>query len=199
MSDEQEIKKEEKIEEAMEEYREFDEEFDEEHKNALSEKLKTLRDELKICRKEKGEYLAGWQRAKADFINARSDEAKAREEFRKFANTALFHDILRIADSLDMAVAHNAEEGTQRVQRQLQELLKHYAIVPIESVGKPFDPRLHEALEEIVVESEENNNMILEEAQKGYVMRDVVLRAAKVKVGHYQQRSEKSETPFESR
>lgn len=169
----------------MEEHREFDEEFDEEHKDALNTKLKELRAELKICKKEKGEYLAGWQRAKADFINARSDEAKAREEFRKFANTALFHDILRIADSLDMAVAHNAEEGTQRVQRQLQELLKRYAVVPIESVGKPFDPRLHEALEEIAVGSEENNNIILEEAQKGYMMYDSVLRAAKVKVGNY--------------
>jgi len=51
----------------------------------LGDKLKKLREELKLCHKEKSEYLAGWQRAKADFINARKDEEKARAEFAKFA------------------------------------------------------------------------------------------------------------------
>lgn len=186
MSDEKEIQKEEKTEEEMEEQIEFfDEEGNEEHDNALIEKLKTLRAELKTCRKEKSEYLAGWQRAKADFINARSGEAKEREKFRKFTNAALLHDILLVADSLDMAVAHNAEGGMRQVQHQLQELLKLHAVVPIESVGKSFDPKLHEAIEEIIVEDEAQSGMVAEELQKGYMLHDIVLRAAKVKVGNY--------------
>lgn len=186
MSDEKEIQKEEKTEEETEEQiKFFDEEGNEERGSALIEKLKTLRAELKTCRKEKGEYLAGWQRAKADFINARSGEAKEREEFRKFTNAALLHDILLVADSLDMAVAHNAEEGTRRIQRQLHELLKQYEVTPIESIGKPFDPKPHEAIEEIIVEDEAQSGMVVEELQKGYMLHDIVLRAAKVKVGNY--------------
>ena len=64
---------------------EIEEEFIEEE--GLKDKLKKMREDLKVCRKEKEEYLAGWQRAKADFINARKEEEKSREAFLKFSQS----------------------------------------------------------------------------------------------------------------
>ena len=131
------------------------------------EKLKKIRDALAVCQKERDEYLAGWQRAKADFINARRDEEKEREKFRKFANTVLLYDLLLLADSLDMSAAHGADDGTQNIQRQFQELLKRYGVVPFESIGAPFAPSHHEALEEITVDDKTQSGIIIEEIQKG--------------------------------
>src|SRR3989344_9348112 len=72
----------------------------------LKDKLKKMREDLKACRKEKDDYLAGWQRAKADFINARKDEEKNRETFVKFAQATVLLEFLKIVDSLEMAMKH---------------------------------------------------------------------------------------------
>ena len=164
-----------------------DRELGEENADELGQKLKKLKTELQMCQKEKGEYLDGWQRAKADFINARKDEEKERREFEKFANIFLLQDFLAIADSLDMTSLHDAGEGARSIQRQLQELLKRHGVVPIESVGKSFDPAFHEAFEEIPVDDEAQNGVVIEELQKGYMLNGRVLRPAKAKVGNYKQ------------
>ena len=82
----------------MDEDKIIDEEVLEE--DGLNDKLKKLRVELKECEKQKAEYLAGWQRTKADFINARKDEEKARAEFAKFAAERVLREMLAVADSL---------------------------------------------------------------------------------------------------
>lgn len=150
----------------------------EEH--GLQEKLKKLKDELEKCRKEKEEYLAGWQRAKADFINARKDEEKQRAEFAKFANQLLVYDLLTILDSFDLALTTCKEKGFRLIKLQLDDVLKKYGVKAIKSVGEKFDPTLHEAATE--EESEKESGTIIEEFQKGYMMHDKILRAAKVKV-----------------
>ena len=160
---------------------ETDEELLEEE--GLKEKLKKLREELKACQKEKAEYLAGWQRAKADFINARKDEERARAEFLKYSEEKTLYDILAVADSLELAMRLKPSEGMEQIYSQLREFLKSRGVLPIESAGKKFDPFEHEALEKEEVEEEARDNIVREELLNGWLLIDRVLRPAKVKVG----------------
>ncbi|MDO8522764.1 MAG: nucleotide exchange factor GrpE, partial [bacterium] len=132
-----------------------DEEIVEE--TGLAEKLKKLRGELRACQSEKADYLAGWQRAKADFINARRDEEKTRSEFTKYATEKVLREMLVIADSLEKI--SNAD-GTA-IYKQLMDLLKKEGVVPIEAKGLIFNPMYHEALGEVETKQEKEDSMVL--------------------------------------
>ena len=151
----------------------------------LNDKIKKMREELKLCQKEKAEYLAGWQRAKADFINARRDEEKNRAEFTKFAAEKVLLEILAVADSLELS--GNAD--SKPIYNQLMDILKKEGVEPIEALGKKFNPLEHEALDKKEVLDEKEDNMVVEELQKGYMIHNRVLRPSKVKVGHYKTNS----------
>jgi len=152
----------------------------------LKDKLKKVKDELKVCQKEKEEYLAGWQRAKADFINARKDEEKRMEEFVKFANKNVLMDFLQVADSINMALWHGESGGVREIKGQFAEILKRNGAEEIDSsTGNKFNPQEHEAIEDVGVETESEDGVIIEELQKGYKLFNRVLRPAKVKVGVY--------------
>ena len=150
----------------------------------LKDKLKKIRKEFEACRKEKEEYLAGWQRAKADLINARKDEEKARGEFVKFAEENLLKELFLIADSLQEAMKTEGGRGIEYIHRQLQTILGRHGIEAIESEGKKFNPAEHEALVREEVEDKAKDDTILEEFSRGYRMQGKVLRPARVKVGH---------------
>src|SRR3989344_6672196 len=143
---------------------------------SAKDKLKKLRDELKICKKERDDYLAGWQRAKADFINARRDEEKNRAEFTKFAAEKVLLEILAVADSLELS--GNAD--SKPIYNQLMDILKKEGVEPIEALGKKFNPLEHEALDKKEVLDEKEDNMVVEELQKGYMIHNRVLRPSKV-------------------
>ena len=162
---------------------EIEEIIEEEGEGDFREKIKKIREELKVCRKEKEEYLPGWQRAKADFINARKDEEKLRENFLKFAEENLLREFLAIADSLELAIKLRPSEGVEQIYSQLRGLLKKYGVSPIESLGKKFDPLEHEAIEKVEVSEAEREDVVLEELQRGWRLHEKVLRPAKVKVG----------------
>ena len=149
---------------------------------AFSEKLKKLRGELKACEAQKGEYLAGWQRAKADFINARKDDEKARMEFIKYSAEKVLGEMLAVADSL-LVRRSLGDGGEDPIYNQLLDILKKEGVVEIKANGERFDPMYHEALEQIEVSEKEKDGIVLEELQKGYMIYDRVLRPAKVKVG----------------
>ena len=166
-----------------EEVEELEDEPEVVEEEGLGEKIKKLRTELKRCKLEKAEYLAGWQRAKADFINARKDEERARAEFLKYSEERTLYDILAVADSLELALKLKPSEGMEQIYSQLGEFLKSHGVMPIESAGEKFNPIEHEALEKEEVEEEARDNIVLEELQKGWRLYDRVLRAAKVKVG----------------
>ena len=71
--------------------------------NKKSDKLTSLKEKLKQCQKERQEYLDGWQRSKADFINARKDETERRDLLVKFAEENLLKEILIVSDSFESA------------------------------------------------------------------------------------------------
>lgn len=132
------------------------------------------------------EYLNGWKRAKADFINYQKDEARRFEELAKFGNEALIKDLISILDSFDLAEnAHPDNKGLRIIRTQLEELLRKRGLEPIIiKIGDPFDPAHHEAL--LAIENSEtapqSPNAIAEELEKGYTLYRKVIRPARVKV-----------------
>lgn len=163
-----------------------DEDIESTEKN-IEEQVKKLKERLKICQKEKNEYLDGWQRSRADFINARRDEEKRIENSLHYAKAEILREFLTLIDSVDMAKKHKESDELAQIDRQFSEILKRQEIRPIECVGELFSPELHEALMQIDVDSEDKDNRVIEELQKGYMINDKVLRPSKVKVGIYKQ------------
>lgn len=157
----------------------------EEESQEPGDKLKKLKEKLKKCQKEKEEYLDGWQRAKADFINSRKEEEKRREELVKFSNFMLISEILPVFDSFDLAFSGKEEnekssKGFLFIKSQLEDILKKYGLEVIKALGEKFNPELHESVGE--VESDKESGIVIEEVQKGYMLNGRVLRAAKVKI-----------------
>ena len=76
--------------------------------------LKKLREKLRECQKQKEEYLTGWQRARAELVNARKEDEKHKDEFKKFAAASLIDDLLSIADSFEMAFK---DKGWQKLDK----------------------------------------------------------------------------------
>jgi molecular chaperone GrpE len=148
-------------------------------------KFKQLQEKLKKCQEMKDEYLAGWQRAKADLINARKDDEKKVLEFIKFANASLMSELLLVLDSFDLAFPDKEQDskfskGIFLIKMQLEDILKKYGLEPIKSIGEKIDLNLHEVVGE--EESDKEEGTIIEEMQKGYTLSGKVLRPAKVKI-----------------
>ena len=154
-------------------------------------KIKKLKDELKAVKKEHDEYLTGWQRAKADLINARKEDEKNRAEFAKYANKDLILEILTVADSFDMAFANkeswekvdkNWRIGVEYIYTQLLSVLEQNGLKQLNPVGEKFDPNIHTSVESIPTENEEDDHKIMEVVQKGYLLNGSLLRSPKVKI-----------------
>jgi molecular chaperone GrpE len=156
--------------------------------------LRKLREKLKVCEKEKKEYLDGWQRMRADFANVRKDEETRRGEMIKFAAEGLVDDLLPVLDSFSMAfgnkeawekVDENWRKGVEYIYAQMYSVLESRGLTEIGKVGEPTDPRLHVAIEETPAPSEKQAGTVSEVVQKGYRLHSKVIRPAKVKVfGH---------------
>lgn len=125
----------------------------------------------------------------ADFENYKKVTARNKEELLKYANEDLITDILTVIDHLELALQHSSEneasnslaEGVQLTLKELKNVLERYGLVTIDALGKPFDPSVHHAMSQIEAE-EADENTVVKEFRKGYMLRDRVLRAALVGV-----------------
>lgn len=148
-----------------------------------------LEKELEECRKKMKEYLEGWQRERANFLNYKKGEIERVSEMIKFGNEEMILKILPVLDNLEKSQEHipdNLREtdyvkGIGQIIKQFREILKSLGVERIESLGKKFDPRFHEAIEEIEVKGKEKG-VIVEEISAGYTLHGKLLRPAKVKV-----------------
>lgn len=148
-----------------------------------------LQSQLLECQQKMTEYLEGWQRERADFVNYKKDEAKMREDIKFYTKSKIIYEFLNIFDNFDLALKHsppdlaenNWAKGIMHIRQQFEMILKGEGVEDIKSVGEKFDPSLHEALEEIEVEGKEGG-IILEELQKGYKLDGRVIRPSKVKI-----------------
>ncbi len=137
------------------------------------------------------DYKSDLQRMAADFANYRKRNEAERTEFAKFAKADLITKLLDVLDGYDRALAsvpddvkgqpgNNWVEGMWLVERKLRQILVAEGLEPIDSLGKPFDPYVHEAVAH--VESEEPEGTVIEEHQKAYRLHDRVIRPALVSV-----------------
>ncbi|OHA23976.1 MAG: nucleotide exchange factor GrpE [Candidatus Taylorbacteria bacterium RIFCSPLOWO2_01_FULL_44_26] len=159
-----------------------------------AEALKKLREKLKKCEVEKQEYLVGWQRAKADMVNARKRDESERLEFIKFSNERIVSDLIPVLESFDMAMGNketwekvekNWRTGVEYIYSQFRKTLSDYGLQEIDPINQKFDHSLHEASSYEPVNDQNLDHSILEVVQKGYSLNGKVLKAARVKVGEF--------------
>lgn len=156
--------------------------------------VRKLREDLKQCRKEKEEYLTGWQRAKADYINLMKESEQVRSNTSQFTKERIINDLLPAIDSFDMAfdnkeawerVDKNWRMGVEYIHQQFIKVLSDLGIDKIESVGVQFDPNLHNSIETVVTDVESKDHTIEKIVQAGYKMGERIIRPASVKVYEY--------------
>jgi molecular chaperone GrpE len=148
-----------------------------------------LKKKLEECQKKAEEYLAGWQRARADFLNYKKEEMERMGEIVKFANVELILKMLPILDNFEKAEKEIPEEkkkdkfleGLLQIKTQLRDFLKNQTLEEIKTVGEKFDPNFHEVVEAVETKDKESG-VIIEETQKGYKLQGKVIRPAKVKI-----------------
>lgn len=156
-----------------------------------SGKEKKLKEELKECQKERAEYLDGWQRAKADLVNARREFEERRKDLVTYANENLILELLLVLDSFDMAfsnknawnkVDENWRRGVEHIHSQLETVLRSNGIEAIEESEGKFSAERHESVGTVPTKNKDDDEMIAELVQRGYMLRGKVIRPAKVKL-----------------
>jgi len=148
-----------------------------------------IKEKLEKCEKQKEEYLAGWQRARADFLNYKKEEMERIGGIVFYAQEEMILKILPVLDNFDLVEKKLPEDlkdnpdikGILQIKNQVHDFLKNYGIEGMKVLGEKFDPNFHEAVEQIEIKDKEKG-IIVEEIQKGYLIQGKVLRAARVKV-----------------
>ena len=125
-------------------------------------------------------------RLQAEFDNARKREAKERQEAREYTIGSTVEPFLSVMDNFGLALksegsVEQLRSGVELILKQMEEALKSLQVVPVESVGAMFDPRIHEALGSIET-AEFPDHQVVEEIRRGYKIRERLLRPAMVKI-----------------
>jgi len=150
---------------------------------------KDLKKELEECQKQKEEYLVGWKRERADFINYKKTEEERINKIVKFANENLILKILSVLDNIYIAEKELPQKlekndwvkGILKIKEQILDFLRKEGIEEIKCLGENFNPNFHEAVESVQTKNYESG-IIIEEIKKGYKLNGKVIRPAKVKV-----------------
>src|ERR1700680_3529898 len=143
--------------------------------------------ELQRLRAERDTLIARLARLQAEFENARKRTAREQQDFREYAVADAVKALLPTLDSFERALQTGAAEksefrsGVELIYKQLQDALQKLGLRAIPAKGEPFDPHLHEAIE-MVETSDAEDHQILEELQRGYKLKDRLLRPSMLKV-----------------
>ena len=145
--------------------------------------IENLKLEIENSRKQADEYLNGWKRAKADYLNLKKEMEAQNKEIREWLSKIFLLPMLEIMDNFDRAGTLDA--GIENIKKQFQDFLKANGVEEMKVVGEKFDPLKHEAVESVEggppAQAGESGR-IIEEARRGYLVNGEVLRPAKVKV-----------------
>jgi molecular chaperone GrpE len=145
--------------------------------------------ELHKLRAERDALLDRLARLQAEFENARKRGAREQQEFRDFATADAIKALLPALDSFERALRTPATQlnefrnGVELIYRQLQDALTKLGVRPVPAKGERFDPHVHEAIE-MVETTDVPDHQVIEELQRGYKLKDRLLRPAMVKVAH---------------
>jgi molecular chaperone GrpE len=165
----------------------LDEETDQEVE--VEKQISELEENLAQAEGQAAEYLDGWQRARAEYANARKRLERERAEAYGRAAIDYAQKMLPILDDFNRALSNVPDEieqndwfeGITLVTRKMNSILEDLKVEKIEAVGQPFDPNIHEALALTEAEGFESGTVV-EEVQSGYKLGERVIRPALVNV-----------------
>jgi molecular chaperone GrpE len=161
--------------------------------DSYKKKIHSLKEKLEVCQKDKEEYLNGWQRAQADFINYKKQNDSVFAQAKESSTTDMVESLLPILDAFDMALAGNFDEsfkkwltGFEYVHQQFKRVLEDNSVQEINPLNEIFSPELHEAVAEVPIDDESKDHTVAQVILKGYKTPLRIIRAASVKVYKYQ-------------
>lgn len=141
--------------------------------------------DIEELQEAKDKYL----RLYAEFENYKRRVNKDKEELVRYGNEALIYELLPVIDNLEMALQHASDEesssglvqGVELTLKELMKALEKFGLSPIEADGKSFDPSVHHAMSQVVRE-DVDEEIVVEEFRKGYLLKEKVLRPSLVAV-----------------
>jgi molecular chaperone GrpE len=173
----------------------YDASIDSDNMSDPKEKIAKLKEKIKKLTAEKDEYMNGWQRERADFVNFKKRSEEERKDYVKFANENLLEEMLAVLESFDMAfmnkeqwnsVPENWRVGVEYIHSQFVKILDENGLREfVPKIGDKFDVKLHVAEEVIPVDAESEDGVIKEIKKQGYTMNGKVIIAPKVIVGEF--------------
>ena len=142
--------------------------------------------EVEKLRAEKDQLLDRLARLQAEFDNARKRADREKADAREYAVGNAVEPFLSVMDNFGLALkaqgsADQLRSGVELILKQMEDALRGLQVVPVETVGAMFDPRVHEALGSIET-AEFPDHQVVEEIRKGYKLREKLLRPAMVKI-----------------
>jgi molecular chaperone GrpE len=161
----------------------------------VKDRTEKLKAQIKELQKKNAEIMDAWQRDKAEFINTRKRDEGDKAEFLKFAKADLISEIIPALDSFDNAMRNketweavdkNWRVGIEYIRTQLLTSLQNHGLKVINPMGEMYNPSRDEALENVKVDSKEQDGKILDVVQVGYELNGKEIRPPKVKVAHYE-------------
>lgn len=156
--------------------------------------VKKLREKLKETQAKADEYLAGWQKERAEGVNLRKRLEEEKRDFAKFAKEDIATEIIPVLDSFESAfknkeawekVDKNWRIGVEYIHTQLVNVLQNHGVTVVNPQGEMFDPQRDEAVGTIETSDHSEDHKIIEVLSVGYKLQDRLIRAPKVKIGEY--------------
>ncbi len=169
----------------------IEEEFTEDSRTGdkYAKKISALKEKLEKCQADKEEYLQGWQRAQADFVNYKKGNASVYADAKAAALTEFVESLLPTLDSFEMALSGTFDDsfrkwltGFEYVHMQLKRVLEESGVRELHPIGQEFSPQEHEAIEEVLTDDESLDHTVAQVILKGYRTDKRIIRAAQVKV-----------------
>ena len=159
----------------------------------LENKITELEAQLSEIKAESKDNFDKYLRSEAEFQNLKKRTEKEKDDTRKYALQEAITGILNVLDHIERAVKaykdsdketlnrNEVIKGMELIYKDLKDVLRSHGLCEIECIGKEFDPYYHEALATVCLEDKEDNT-IVEEFQKGYILNERVIRPSRVKV-----------------
>jgi molecular chaperone GrpE len=176
-------------------------EFNDDGEEDLKKTLKKFRADLKLCKKEKEEYLTGWQKERADFVNFKKQEEDRKANFSEAMRERILMRFLTVMDSFDMAfvnkeawekVDENWRKGIEHIHAQMNTIFEEFGVKAVGEAGESFDHNIHQSIEMVKTNEKENDHKVAEVVQRGYKLGERVIRAARVNVYEYNENESES-------
>jgi molecular chaperone GrpE len=167
------------------------EEIDPGSRSAEPDPLAQLKADLEATKAESEQWRDRFLRKAAEFENFRKRTDRERQESAHMARSSVLIELLPVMDACERALCSFKEredptgrlqsyrEGVELLYKQLGDTLSRLGVVPLQAKGKAFDPHMHEALGRLET-AEHEDNSVVEELRRGYLLKDRLLRPAQV-------------------